>query len=94
MPVLRQAKSLNFYRSIVKRIRPNRRIIYGVIGTTLVGAGAAIIGTGGTSPASAMKDALIIPVIGVGVYFLYAVPASLLFEKINEKKRSKGWKFR
>lgn len=77
----------------LKRIKPNKRIVYSAVGIALIGAGAAVIGGEGNSPASSMRTALMIPVIGVGAYFLYAVPASLFYEKLNEKKRSKGWRF-
>jgi len=79
--------------TLLKKINTGKKIIYGAIGTVLVAGGAAIIDDGGNSPGNAMKDALLIPVIGTGVYFLCAVPVLLLIEKFNEKKRRRGWIF-
>lgn len=76
---------------LLRKINPGKRIIYGAIGTVLVGGGAAIIDKAGNTPGTAMGGALLIPVIGAGVYFLCAVPVSLLLEKMFEKKVKNGW---
>jgi hypothetical protein len=78
---------------ILRRIHPVKRMVYAVIGTSVVGGGAAILENGGDSPGSAMKGAFIIPVIAVGVFFICAVPVTLIVERINERKRSAGWQF-
>jgi hypothetical protein len=77
----------------VRKINPRKRIVYGTIGALLVGGGGAIIDKGGNTPGSAMKGAFIIPLIGVGSYFLAAIPVSMLLDKAGEKKRSSGWEF-
>lgn len=84
-----------FVDSIVmlRKIHPIRRIVFAAIGTALIGGGAAILDNGGDSPSSAIKGAFIIPFIGIGVYFICAVPASLILEKVNENRKSRGWKF-
>ncbi|MDB5232585.1 MAG: hypothetical protein JWN76_3390 [Chitinophagaceae bacterium] len=79
--------------TVLRKINPGKRIIYGAVGTALVAGGAAIINKRSNSPGAGMRDALIIPIIGVGVYSLCVVPATLLLEKLSEKKRSSGWTF-
>jgi hypothetical protein len=79
--------------SMVRKVHPQRRVAFAIIGTVLVGGGTAILESGGNSPGSAMRGALIIPVIGIGSYLLFAVPITLIAEKLNEKKRKNGWKF-
>lgn len=79
--------------TLVRKIDPRGRIILGIVGTALVGGGAAFIDDGGNSPGSAMRDALIIPIIGVGSFCLHAVPITLFIEKIDERRRSNGWIF-
>ena len=54
----------------------------------------AVLNNNDNTPGSARRDALIIPVIGVGVYFLCAIPVSLFIEKIGEKKKANGWVFK
>ena len=78
---------------MVRKINPRKRLAFGIIGTMLVGGGAAILESTGDSPGKAMGGALVIPVIGVGSYVLFAVPVTLLIEKLNEKKAESGWKF-
>jgi hypothetical protein len=51
----------------------------------------AVLNNNDNTPDSAMRDALIIPVIGVGVYFLCVIPVSLFIEKMGEKKKANGW---
>src|ERR1044071_1588200 len=79
---------------LVRKIHPGKRIIFGAIGAVLITGGAAIIENTEDSPGGAWTAALVIPVIGAGVYFLCVVPASLVLEKLSEKKRSDGWSFR
>jgi hypothetical protein len=79
---------------LLRKIKPGSRIIYAGIGTALTVGGAAVINSKDNTPGSAMRDALIIPVIGAGVYFLCAIPVSLLIEKIGEKKKVNGWIFK
>jgi hypothetical protein len=79
--------------TLVRKINPKRKKIYGIVGTVLVAGGIAIVGSGGDSPGSAMKGALAIPLIGAGSYFLFAIPITLLIEKAREKRSSNGWKF-
>lgn len=79
--------------SLIRKINPFQRIIYGVIGTAMISGGAALIDSGGDSPGSAMRGALLIPVVGVGVYVLGAIPVSIIVERLFEKKRDSGWKF-
>lgn len=78
---------------LLRKIHPIRRIVFAAIGTALIGGGAAILDNGGDTPGSAIGGAFIIPVIGLGVLFVYTVPASLILEKINENRKSRGWKF-
>ena len=75
---------------LLRKIKPGSRIIYAGIGTALVTAGAAVLNNDDETSGSAMRGALIIPVIGVGVYFLCAIPVSLLIEKLGEKKKADG----
>lgn len=84
-----------FVDSIVmlRKIHPIRRIVFAAIGTALIGGGAAILDKGGDSPSSAIRGAFIIPVIAIGVLFVYTVPASLILEKVNENRKIRGWKF-
>jgi hypothetical protein len=79
--------------TMLRKIKPGKRILYAAAGTALVAGGAAVIEQSGNSAGSGMATALVIPVIGAGVYTLCAVPVSLLFEKMGEKKRSSGWSF-
>jgi hypothetical protein len=79
--------------SMVRKVHPQRRVAFGIIGTALVAGGTAILGSAGNSPGSAMRNALVIPIIGIGSYFLFAVPVSLMVEKLSEKKQKNGWKF-
>jgi hypothetical protein len=79
--------------SLLRRINPTNRIIYGILGTALISGGAALIDSGGDTPGSAMRGALLIPVVGVGVYILGAIPVSIIIERLSEKKRDSGWKF-
>lgn len=78
---------------LLRRIRPTQRIIYAAAGITLIGTGTAILDNVGNASGNSGAAVLIIPVIGAEVYFLCAVPVSLFFEKIFEKKRSSGWTF-
>ncbi len=78
---------------LLRKIRPTQRIIFATIGMTLIGGGAAILDKASNTSGNSGAAVLIIPVIGAGVYFLWAVPVSLLIEKINEKKKDKGWTF-
>jgi hypothetical protein len=79
---------------LLRKIKPGSRIIYAAIGTALVAGGSAVINNENNTPGAAMRDALIIPVIGAGVYFLCAIPVSLFLEKIGEKKKAMGWVFK
>jgi hypothetical protein len=79
---------------LVRKINPGKRIIFGAIGTVLVAGGASVLEDTDNSPGAAWTGALVIPFIGVGVYFLCVVPVSLMIEKAGEKKRSSGWSFR
>ena len=80
--------------TVLRRIKPGKRIFYGAIGTLLVGGGAALLDNEGNTPGSAMRGALIIPVIAVGVFIICAVPVTIIVEKVNEKKCINGWKFK
>ena len=79
---------------LLRKVKPGSRIIYAGIGTALVAGGVAVLNNNDNTPGSARRDALIIPVIGVGVYFLCAIPVSLVIEKIGEKKKANGWIFK
>ncbi len=65
---------------LLRKIKSGSRIIYAGIGTALAAGGAAIVNNGNNTPGSAMRNALIIPIIGVGLYFLCAVHVSLFFK--------------
>lgn len=79
--------------TLVKKIHPMQKIVFGIVGTTLTVGGVAVLDNGGSSPGSAMRGALLIPFIGAGVYCLLTVPATLCIEKINERKKKNGWIF-
>lgn len=76
---------------LLRKIRPGSRILFSSIGAALIGGGAAILDN--ASGANSGAGVLVIPVIGAGVYFLCAVPISLMIEKVNEKTIAKEWKF-
>lgn len=78
---------------MLRKIHPIRRIVFAAIGTALIAGGGVILDNGGSSPGSAIRGAFIIPVIGAGVCFIFAVPGSLVLEKINENRKSRGWNF-
>lgn len=93
-------KSARVYPSIspdsillIRRIRPTQRIIFAAAGLTLIGTGTVVLDNASNSSGISGAAVLVIPVIGAGVYFLYAVPISLLIEKLNEKKKIKGWTY-
>lgn len=78
----------------IRKIKPLNRIIAGAAGTVMF-AGGLLLLTSGTSSAEALGAALIgIPLMALGYVVLYYIPITLIIEKINEKKRSKGWDFR
>ena len=79
---------------LLRKIKPVSRIIYAGVGTILVTSGAIVLNNSGNTPASAIQGAFLIPVIGIGTYFLFAIPASLLIEKLGEKKKVDGWAFK
>ena len=79
--------------AVVKKVHPQRTIIFAAVGTALVTGGAIIIDGAGNTPGSTLRAALAIPLIGVGTYLVCSIPVSLLIDKFSERKRSSGWKF-
>jgi len=78
---------------VLRKIKPSQRISFSVIGSILIGTGAILMDKAGDSPSGAMGSALLIPVIGAGVYFLFSIPFSLMIEKVSERKKKDGWEF-
>lgn len=78
----------------IRKIRPLNRIIAGAAGTVVFAGGLLLIEYA-AGASGAFTAALIgIPLVAVGYVMLYYIPITLILEKINEKKRSKGWEFR
>ena len=78
---------------LLRKINPNKRTILGITSITLIGGAASLIDSGGDSPGSAMRGAFLIPIVGIGVYALGAIPITIIIERLFEKKTASGWKF-
>lgn len=78
--------------TLVRKINPKRKIIWGMVGTAMVAGGVAKMNSQGNSQ-NGMSGAMAIPILAVGSYIVAAIPVALLIEKMNERRSSKGWKF-
>ncbi|MBI5372101.1 MAG: hypothetical protein HZA79_08755 [Sphingobacteriales bacterium] len=78
---------------LLRKIRPGQRVFFAATGIALTGGGAVLLDRASNTSGNSGATILVIPVIGAGVYFLWAIPVSLLVEKLNEKRKSKGWAF-
>ena len=79
--------------TLLRRIRPGSRLIFGGIGTAMLIGGTAGLDNGGSNHVSSLRTAGAIAFIGTGVFVLLAIPVTLFVEKISEKKIVNGWKF-
>ena len=78
----------------LRKIRPLKRVIAGASGVAMI-TGGLLVFESIVSSSQTMGAALIgFPLVIAGVVFIYYVPVSLIFEKINERKRINGWEFR
>jgi hypothetical protein len=79
--------------TLVRKINPKRKIIWGMVGTAMVAGGAAIAESQGNSQKEMSGGLMGYPIAGMGAYIVAAIPVALLIEKLNERRSSKGWKF-
>lgn len=78
----------------LRKINPNARFAFAGTGIALVAVGSAILDNeSNNGEGSAIKGAFGIVIIGAGAFCIYAIPGSLLIEKLKEKNKSNGWMF-